>query len=105
MALGRQSGERQQEFWIACGDLPRSAGHPFYERLERLLIEEDFDETAEEHSSLVHKILLLAARIQVAAAIGIPLAVAGGAVWYWQRRRRRTAASLDERQSHTRSQR
>ena len=38
----------QELFWIACGDLPTSAGHPFYGRLERLLTEEDFDETVED---------------------------------------------------------
>jgi transposase len=44
MALGRQPEEQQQEFWIAAGDLPRSAGHPFYDKLQALLLEGDFDE-------------------------------------------------------------
>jgi len=48
MALGRRAEERQQEFWIATGDLPKSAGHPFYQRLEQLLVQGDFDEFAEE---------------------------------------------------------
>ncbi len=48
MALGRQPEERQQEFWIAVGDLPRSAGHPFYEKLQALLLEGDFDEFVED---------------------------------------------------------
>lgn len=43
MALGRQPEERQQEFWIATGDLPKSASHPFYQRLEQLLVKGDFD--------------------------------------------------------------
>ena len=43
MAWGRRPEERQQEFWIATGELPRSAGHPFYQRLEQLLVEGDFD--------------------------------------------------------------
>lgn len=43
MALGYRPEERQQEFWIATEDLPKSAGHPFYQRLERLLVEGDFD--------------------------------------------------------------
>jgi transposase len=47
MALGRQAEERQQEFWIAFGDLPKSAGHPFYEKLQALLLEGDFDEFVE----------------------------------------------------------
>ena len=48
MALGRQPDERQQQFWIAAGDLPRSAGHPFYEKLQALLREGDFDELVED---------------------------------------------------------
>lgn len=43
MALGRRPEERQEEFWIATGDLPKSAGHPFYQRLEQLLVQGDFD--------------------------------------------------------------
>ena len=30
MALGRQQRERQEEFWVPRGELPKSAGHPFY---------------------------------------------------------------------------
>jgi transposase len=48
MALGRRPEERQQEFWIATGDLPRSAGHPFYERVEQLLVQGGFDEFVED---------------------------------------------------------
>jgi transposase len=48
MALGRRPEERQEEFWIATGDLPKSAGHPFYERLEQLLMQGDFDEFVED---------------------------------------------------------
>ena len=29
--------------WVATTDLPQSAGHPFYERLNRTLDEADFD--------------------------------------------------------------
>ena len=34
--------------WVADADLPRSAGHPFYERLNRLLDEAGFDAFVEE---------------------------------------------------------
>jgi len=33
--------------WVAATDLPKTAGHPFYERLHRLLDEADFDTFAE----------------------------------------------------------
>jgi len=46
-------------------------------------------ETADEHNDLVHKIMLLAAWIQVGAGICIPAAVAAGVVWFFRRRRRR----------------
>lgn len=48
MALGRQRRERQQEFWVACGELPKSPGHPFYRKLNELLRGADFDEFVED---------------------------------------------------------
>ena len=43
MALGRQKKERQQDFWIATADLPRSEGHVFYRKLNQLLRDAGFD--------------------------------------------------------------
>jgi transposase len=43
MALGRRSSDRQGELFVTSADLPRSAGHPFYDRLNRLLAEHGFD--------------------------------------------------------------
>jgi transposase len=49
MAMGtRKQQERQEGFWVATTDLPRSAGHPFYERLNGLLEEAGFDGFVEE---------------------------------------------------------
>ncbi len=48
MALGRRKRARQTELWIASGDLPRSGGHPFYEKLNGLLAEADFDDYVEQ---------------------------------------------------------
>ncbi len=50
MALGRQSREHQAEFWVVRGELPKSAGHPFYDKLDELLRHADFDEFAEDLS-------------------------------------------------------
>jgi transposase len=49
MAMGRRAKQRQQQeqFWIAHTELPRTAGHPFYERLNQLLEERKFDEFVE----------------------------------------------------------
>jgi transposase len=47
MALGRRPIEHQGELFITSADLPRSAGHPFYDRLNRLLAEHGFDAYAE----------------------------------------------------------
>jgi transposase len=47
MALGKRKDE-QQELWIATTDLPKSPGHPFYEKLNRLLKEAEFDRFAED---------------------------------------------------------
>ena len=46
MALGRR-GEREQAMWVATSALPRSAGHPFYTRLNAVLQEAKFDRFAE----------------------------------------------------------
>lgn len=47
MALGRRKQERQQDFWIATTELPRSEGHVFYQKLNQLLQEAGFDEYVE----------------------------------------------------------
>ena len=39
----RQWQEKQEEIWIANGELARSPGHPFYQGLNELLDEEKFD--------------------------------------------------------------
>lgn len=46
MALGKRKTE-EQTTWIASCDLPRSPGHPFYDALNRLLAEADFDRFVE----------------------------------------------------------
>ena len=46
MALGRR-GDQQSGMWVATTSLPRSAGHPFYTRLNTLLAEAEFDKFAE----------------------------------------------------------
>jgi transposase len=47
MALGRRRKERQQDFWVATAELPRSEGHVFYRKLNALLREAGFDEYVE----------------------------------------------------------
>jgi transposase len=46
MALGKHR-EEQQEMWVATTSLPKSVGHVFYRKLNRLLAEADFDRTVE----------------------------------------------------------
>jgi transposase len=48
MSMGRKPSERQADLWIATTDLPRSPGHVFYEKLNTLLAEADFDRYVEE---------------------------------------------------------
>src|ERR1700758_2843302 len=49
MAMGRKDrGDEQQEpFWIVRTELPRTAGHPFYEQVNRILEKHGFDRFAE----------------------------------------------------------
>jgi transposase len=48
MALGRRETERQGEFWIATAELAGAPRHVFYERLNQLFAEADFDSWLEE---------------------------------------------------------
>ena len=47
MAMGRRKKESQDALWVEAGELARSPGHPFYERLNRILDTAGFDEFAE----------------------------------------------------------
>jgi hypothetical protein len=44
MAMGtRRKRQRQHELWVAASDLPTTAAHPFYQRLNALLDADHFD--------------------------------------------------------------
>jgi transposase len=44
MAMGkRKRHAKQASMWVATQDLPRSAAHPFYTRLNQILDQHDFD--------------------------------------------------------------
>ena len=47
MALGRRKDERQEEMWVSTTDLPKSDGHIFYVKLNKLLAKAGFDEFVE----------------------------------------------------------
>src|SRR4030095_4245017 len=49
MATGkRRRRAKQASMWVATSDLPRSAAHPFYTRLNQILDTHDFDGYVEE---------------------------------------------------------
>jgi transposase len=47
MALGKRAQE-QQGWWVCTTELPPSPGHPFYQKLNQVLAEADFDRWIEE---------------------------------------------------------
>jgi transposase len=48
MAMGTREGRRRQEgFWLTHDELATAPGHPFYQRLNQLLDQENFDQFAE----------------------------------------------------------
>jgi len=47
MAIGKRASESQSSLFVAAQDLPRSPGHPFYERLNQLLGPAGFDRFVE----------------------------------------------------------
>jgi len=49
MAMGKRKRKlRQESMWIAAQELPRSASHPFYKRLNQILEQKGFDEYVEQ---------------------------------------------------------
>jgi hypothetical protein len=46
MAMGKKK-RRQESMWLATSELPKSPGHPSYERLNGILEEAGFDRFAE----------------------------------------------------------
>lgn len=48
MALGKRKTRRQQEFWVQTEKLQTGPAHIFYDRLNKLLAEIDFDERVEQ---------------------------------------------------------
>ena len=47
MSMGKRERERQPEMWVITTDLPTSASHPFYARLNQLLADHHFDDFVE----------------------------------------------------------
>src|SRR5713101_5009839 len=43
MAMGKRRKRPQDSMWVATGDLPKSPGHPFYQRLNKVLAANSFD--------------------------------------------------------------
>ena len=43
----RERRQRQESLWIAAAELPATAAHPFYQRLNQLLDEQGFDQFVE----------------------------------------------------------
>jgi transposase len=48
MGMGRRTGDRQAEFWVATESLPDVPRHIFYDKLNNILAEGDFDDFVEE---------------------------------------------------------
>ena len=45
--MGKKKRRQQENLWVATSELPRTAGHPFYERLNGLFNEHGFDDFVE----------------------------------------------------------
>lgn len=50
MAKWQRKQERQEMFWGPASELPQAPGHPFYERLNKILDGQGFDRFVEERS-------------------------------------------------------
>lgn len=54
MAMGRRKQERQEALFITADALPQAPRHVFYERLNRILAEHEFDKFVEESCRLFY---------------------------------------------------
>jgi len=54
MAISKRADEQQGDLWLPTTDLAKSPGHPFYEKLDSVLAEADFDARVEELCSRVY---------------------------------------------------
>ena len=48
MGMGRRPQHQQADLWVTSADLPHSPGHAFYDKLNTLLAESDFDRYVED---------------------------------------------------------
>ena len=48
MSMKRRPKAKQAELWIATSDLARTPDHPFYERVNQILAEAEFDRFVEQ---------------------------------------------------------
>ncbi len=62
MAMGKRAREGQASFWIATDELPRTPGHPFYERLNQIFEANGFDRFVEKRCGDAARRLVLAGR-------------------------------------------
>jgi transposase len=48
MSIGKRKRKRQETLWIPTGEIPAPPAHPFYKRLNSILVEHKFDDYVEE---------------------------------------------------------
>jgi hypothetical protein len=47
MSMGKRKRQRQSEMWVPATELAKAPGHPFYQRLNRVLGKHGFDDFVE----------------------------------------------------------
>ena len=47
MSMGKRKRQRQSEMWVSATELTKAPGHPFYQRLNRVLGKHGFDDFVE----------------------------------------------------------
>jgi transposase len=55
MSMGEREGEKQDEFWIPVQDIVRTEGHPFYQKLNKVLKKHGFDRFVERRCAKFYK--------------------------------------------------
>ncbi len=64
MSMGKRKRHNQSEMWVPATELAKAPGHPFYQRLNRVLDKHGFDDFVEAECSAFYAPSRIASSLQ-----------------------------------------
>ena len=93
MGMGRKK-DRQATLWVATAELPRTAGHVFYERVNRILDQAKFDRFVEDACEQFYAEVMGRPSVAPGKYFGSSAEFVGKTVFHRRLRRPRCSPSL-----------